>query len=182
MNGMTNPSESNDPQIDQFITQAQTDVVTVDQTFTTATLLTYTGTSLYTEIVLQNSDKQLLPAALVFELIAPDMPAAIKQFATDVRFVQSGTEVPQIMIGVVDPTSVIGTLLMHETELITALAPLYGIIDPGEFIDVTIAGTDARVLVSDTRQTLTYGIINEQTLVITISPDTFAEIGTLISN
>ncbi|MFT5831992.1 MAG: hypothetical protein ACI9SY_000373 [Candidatus Paceibacteria bacterium] len=182
MNGMTNPSESNDPQIDQFITQAQTDVVTVDQTFTTATLLTYTGTSLYTEIVLQNSDKQLLPTALIFELVAPDMPTAIKQFATDVRFVQLGIEVPQMMIGVADPTSVIGTLLMHETELITALTPLYGKIDQGEFIDITIAGTDARVLVSGTRQTLTYGIINEQTLLITISPDTFAEIGTLLSN
>jgi len=174
--------DSNNPQLEQFVERAASETITIDQTFTASSLQSYPGTATYTEVVLANSDEQLLPAALIFELVAPDMPTTIRQFATDIRFVQSGAETPQMMIRVVDPISVTGALLVHESDLVLAMTPLYGQIEAGDFTDRTIAGTDARVLVSNTRESLTYGIIDGETLLIAISPDAFAEIKALLAN
>jgi hypothetical protein len=182
MNNQTNTTALNQPQTEKIAALATIEIITVDQTFTVLELQSYSGVAPYTELVLQNSDTELLPAAIVFALVTPEMPTAIQQFTTDVRFIQFGTEVPQLTASIVDPTSVTGALLMHESKIVTALTPLYGQIDTGNFIDSTIDSTDVRVLVSGTRQTLTYGIINGETLVITISPDVFAEINTLFTN
>jgi hypothetical protein len=182
MNNETNSAALNQPQIEKIAELATVEIITVDQTFTTSEFWSYRGSAPYTELVLQNSDTELLPAALVFALVTPEMPTAIQQFTTAVRFIQFGTEVPQLTASIVDPTSVTGTLLMHESKIATALTPLYGQIDTGNFTDSTIAGTDVRVLVSGNRQTLTYGIINGEILVIAISPDAFAEINTLFTN
>jgi hypothetical protein len=182
MNNETNSAVLNQPQIEKIVALATIEIITVDQTFTASELRSYSGVAPYTELVLQNSNTELLPAALVFALVTPEMPTAIQQFTTDVRFIQFGTEVPQLIANIVDPTSVTGALLMHESKIATALTPLYGQIDTGNFTDSTIAGTDVRVLVSGTRQTLTYGIINGKTLVIAISPDAFAEINNLFNN
>lgn len=182
MNNETDSTVLNQPQIEKIVALATIEIITVDQTFTASELRSYSGVAPYTELVLQNSNTELLPAALVFALVTPEMPTAIQQFTTDVRFIQFGTEVPQLTANIVDPTSVTGALLMHESKIATALTPLYGQIDTGNFTDSTIAGTDVRVLVSGTRQTLTYGIINGKTLVIAISPDAFAEINNLFNN
>jgi hypothetical protein len=182
MNSETNSAALNQPQIEKIAELATIEIIIVDQTFTASELWSYRGSAPYTELVLQNSDTELLPAELVLTLVTPEMPTAIQQFTTDVRFIQFGTEVPQLTARIVDPTSVTGALLMHESKIATALTPLYGQIDTGNFTDSTIAGTDVRVLVSDNRQTLTYGIINGETLVIAISPDAFAEINNLFTN
>ncbi len=168
--------------IESLVTGVDTQTMIVDQTFTIASLTNYSGSASYTEIVLINNDKELLPSALVFELVAPAIPTTIQRYATTVRFIQSGTTAPQILISIVDPTSVTGALLASETELIAALTPLYGKIDAGKFADTSIAGIDTRVLGLGSGQTITYGIINEETLVIAASPDAFAEISTLFAN
>lgn len=182
MNGTPNNSEDSDGGVHKFAELATSEVIVIDQTFTVDSLRTYTGSAAYTEVALANTNSELLPAALVFELVAPDMPTTIQQFATDVRFIQFDTNVPQVMIEIVDPISVTGALLVNESDLISALTPLYGTIDSGSFTDTSIAGTDARVLMVDAQQTFTYGIINGDTLIIAVSPDAFTEISTLISN
>jgi hypothetical protein len=180
--GQTNDPVDSGFEVSQITSQTAVEIVTVDPTFTSTSLRSTIGQSAYNEIVLVNNEDELLPAALVFKIISPALPTNIQQLTTDARFVQYGTVAPQMILSVVDPTSVAGTLLVQEQALAQAMAPLYGNIEAGTFTDQTIRGIDVRVLISGNKQTLTYGIIHGEVLVITASPEVFAEVSALVAN
>jgi hypothetical protein len=129
--------------------------------------------------VLVNEQDGLLPSALVFDRVVPDLSVSIRQHVTAVRFIQHDTSIPQLVLTISDPSSVTGAMLSNELNLAEVLTPLYGDVLSGPFIDRTISGIDVRTLRGSS---LTYGIINGNTLVIALSPEAFANMVTALTN
>jgi hypothetical protein len=151
----------------------------ISDSFSPAALRLYTGTRQFTTLVLVNEQDELLPSALVFDRVVPDLPVSIRQHVTAVQFIQYDTSIPQLVLTISDPSSVTGAMLSSELNLAETLAPLYGNALTGPFVDQTISGVDVRTLRGSS---LTYGIINGNTLVIALSPEAFANTVTALTN
>lgn len=169
-----NTTESNTPPALLYI-----DELTVTEAFTTSELHTLRTEQLRQNIVLVNVEGERLPTALVFELTTSGLPLTVQQYATSIYFVQFDNNRPQMMVEISDPTSVIGALLTNEDALASAFEPLYGELPAGSFIDRTIASIDTRVLQG---YSLTYGVINDNTLIIAATPELFADLVFLNQN
>ena len=151
----------------------------INDSFSPTALRSYTNTRQFTTLVLVNEQDEVLPSALVFDRVVPDLPVSIRQHVTAVRFIQYDTSVPQLVLTISDSSSVTGAMLSNEARLFEALEPLYGNALTGPFVDQTISGVDVRTL---RESSLTYGIINGNTLVIALSPETFANTVTVLTN
>jgi hypothetical protein len=151
----------------------------INDGFSPAALRSYTGTQQFTTLVLVNEQDEILPSALVFDRVIPDLPVSIRQHVTAVRFIQYDTSIPQLVLTISDSSSVTGAMLSNEARLFEALEPIYGNVLTGPFVDQTISGVDVRTL---RESSLTYGIINGNTLVIALSPETFANTVTVLTN
>ena len=151
----------------------------INDSFSPAALRSYTDTQQFTTLVLVNEQDELLSSALVFDRVVPDLPVSIRQHVTAVQFIQYDTSIPQLVLTISDSSSVTGAMLSNEARLFEALEPLYGNALTGPFVDQTISGVDVRTL---RESSLTYGIINGNTLVIALSPETFANTVTVLTN
>lgn len=177
-------NQTNKTDIDQATSLTQTTNVEryiITEDFTINELRTFTTTQIHTELVLVNTLDEKLTSVQVFELITPDLPSSIHKYVTDVRFIQTQyeTQTPQLVITISDPTSVRGTLFTNENNLADAMTLLYGALPTESFTDQTIDGIDVRTLGDSS---LTYGIINDDTLLIAHSPNAFQQIVTLLQN
>jgi hypothetical protein len=153
--------------------------LTVDNSFTAQTLINAasSGPSGVIEYSLYNSDNEVLHSALVLDLVSDNFPITIQQFGTDTRFISIDQTRPQLLIQISDKTSVTGALLARELALTQALTPLFGVAPTGSYIDNTIGLIDVRTLTSTSGQTsLTYGFINDTTLLITGTPEEFSTV------
>ena len=151
----------------------------INQSFSATDLQSYSDSRQYTELILVNAENEALPSALVFDLVTPDLPTAVRQYVTEVRFIQYGIEYPQMVISISDPVSVTGAMLVNESDLAAALSPLYGAFSSNTFVDQTINNTDVRVLGG---ASMTYGIINDNKLLITTTPEEFSYVSSLLND
>jgi hypothetical protein len=111
---------------------------------------------------------------LALELVADGFPITIQQFGTKVSFISINQSRPQLLMRVTDQVSVTGALLAQETALADAVTPLFGTPATGTFMDITIGSTDVRVLTTTAgERSLTYGFINDTTLLIAGSVEEF---------
>ena len=81
-----------------------------------------------------------------------------------------------IVLKVTDSTTVLGALLSWEPTMAQSLATTLAIPNPSSvatFVDSTIGTTDIRVLTSDGVEIVTYGFINQDTVLITKDTTTF---------
>jgi hypothetical protein len=147
-------------------------VLTIDQSFAAQSLVNSvrSGNPGIIEYVLYDTNAEPIPADLALDLVTDNFPVTVQQFGSSVRFVSIDQTRPQLLMQITDQISVTGALLMHETTLVNSLAPLFGISGTGAFMDSTINTTDVRVFTSPTgEQGMTYGFINDTTLLITSS-------------
>jgi len=151
-----------------------------DTTFSISQFQAYSTDQPYTEIVLVNELDEPLSSAQVFEVVIPLLPVEIRQYTSEVRFIQYDNVPPQLVITVSDAASVTGSLLTHEAPLALSLEPLFGLTpDTGTYFDQTIGDTDVRVLRGSS---VTYGIVNNTYLIIAVSPDAFTQVINLIQD
>ena len=150
--------------------------LTIDQSFTAQSLLNSarSGESGAIEYTLYNTDAEALPAALALGLVTDGFPVTIQQFGTKVSFISIDQSRPQLLLRVTDQVSVTGALLAHETALADSVTPLFGATTAGTFMDTTIDTSDVRVLTTTAgERSLTYGFINDTTLLIAGSVEEF---------
>ena len=154
----------------------QETTLTIDQSFTAQSLLNSarSGESGAIEYTLYNTDAEALPAALALGLVTDGFPVTIQQFGTKVSFISIDQSRPQLLLRVTDQVSVTGALLAHETALADSVTPLFGATTAGTFMDTTIDTSDVRVLTTTAgERSLTYGFINDTTLLIAGSVEEF---------
>jgi hypothetical protein len=151
-------------------------LLTVDQSFTAQSLINSvrSGNPGIIEYVLYDTEAELIPADLALDLVTANFPVTVKQFSTSVRFVSIDQTRPQLLMQITDQISVTGALLTQETNLPDSLAPLFGSSGTGVFVDMTINTTDVRVFTNPAgEQSVTYGFINDTTLLIAGSIEEF---------
>jgi len=164
------------------IENASVHTVLVDETFTVAVLETESAAATLGthEFVLVNADDVTLPAALVFELLTPDLPGSLRQHVNDVRFVSVDRSAPIIYISYTNKRALQGEMLGLESDLPALFAALYASANDSRFVDQQVAGTDVRVLTDELGRTyLTYGFTTENTLIIA---GTLTDFATLVRN
>jgi hypothetical protein len=115
-------------------------------------------------------------AALEFTLL----PSFV-QSLTDVRFAQINDSAPVVLFEFTDTDTILGGFLVWEEAMAEDLRELYLIAESSNltFTDKRIAGTDVRVLTKASGQVLVvYGIVSDDTAIITNSLDTFTQVVT----
>jgi len=165
--------------IEQTLTSNTEVKLTVDQSFTTQSLINSAGIGGpgVVEYSLYSVENQKLSTTLALDLVTDNFPITIAQFAADVRFISVAESRPQLLLQVNDQISMTGALLVNESLLVDSLQPLFSDLRGTRYQDRTINRIDVRVLVTETGNTsLTYGFINDNTLLIAESMEAFATV------
>lgn len=133
------------------------------------------------EIVFRNSAG---PSATdILATMDPSLPPSIVQNISNFSFGWYEKTEPFIVLTISDRTSVWGGMLQHENSLAKALSPLFTSTDEKtNFADRTVGGHDVRTAFGpDREETLTYGLIDDETLIITTTNKTFLSVETLVT-
>ena len=129
------------------------------------------------QIYSQNGDK--VPPAVVIELLQFDIEPSFRQALTDVRFIHHKQSKPIILFSFTDDATVRGGFLAWEESIAADFRTLYDIPtnQTVNFTDQRVSDTDVRVLLLETGQTLlVYGIINENTALISNNLENFSHV------
>ena len=131
-----------------------------------------------TEFVITSQTGTIITPSNIFNTLGFNVIPALHRSLTGVRFLNTSETNNLILIKFVDETTVQGGLLYWEENLARDLTELFSL--PAEsgnkFSDMTISGVDVRVLRSDEEIILLYGIIDENTALITTDENSFAQI------
>lgn len=141
-----------------------------------------------------SEDERTLPAvevvlsgntapATLLQTLDPSLPPSLVQNISKLSFGWYDRSEPFIIMTITDRTSVWGSLLQGEERLPKVLTPLFTSPDTGgRFVDRVIGGHDVRTLIDDTKhEHLSYGLIDEHTLIITTDTSTFLSVETLVT-
>jgi len=181
----------------EFITTSETEIV-ADTTLylqsATPNPVVVTQTNSITDIPLQ-ADSSLEATYVDTKLFAPGgetiPPATIisalefavlpsfTQSLTDIRFAQINDSAPIIVFTFTDADTALGGFLAWERTMAKDLRGIYPTpeIDNLTFTDTSIQNTDARVLTSSSGEIVAvYGIVSDNTAIITDSPETFTQV------
>ena len=117
-------------------------------------------------------------ASYLFELLQFRTTPNLRQSLLSARFASVNHSEPAMVLDFVDTDSVRGGLLTWETSMAEDFGALYDMpaaVTP-DFVDDTIADVDVRILYHEDSVILVYGIIDENTALITSSSADFAQI------
>jgi hypothetical protein len=103
---------------------------------------------------------------------------SLKQSLTAIRFVTIDQSNPVLFMQYVDRNTVLGGMLIWETNMIQDLKIFYDLSEasPLGFIDDTILGNDVRILPANQSEVLVYGLIGDNTLIIANNKEDFTRI------
>lgn len=161
--------------------------LTVDTVDTLPSLLTdtiETAPAGLIEIPLLSPVGDEVTASYIFALLNYHTLPAFRQALTSVRFVSVNHSKPAMLLQFVDRNTVLGGFLAWETTMSADIHNLYGTPDQptNSFIDGSIKGTDVRILKHEGAVVLVYGIIDDNTALVTSNEADFSqiiELGTL---
>jgi hypothetical protein len=131
-----------------------------------------------TEFVIVSQNGSLISPSNVFNTLGFNVVSSLHRALTHVRFLSTPTSNEIILITFIDETTVQGGLLFWEQGLVSDLNKIFTLPEglTGSFSDRTISDVDVRVLEKDGKTVLLYGIINENTALITTSAEEFSSI------
>jgi len=124
---------------------------------------------------------QIVPPAMLITALEFTVLPSFTQSLTDLRFAHVGNSAPVIVFTFTDTDTVLGGLLAWEKTLAADLSALYPIsqLNNLTFTDERIENIDVRVLTTSAGTVLAvYGIVSENTAIVTDSRGTFTHIVT----
>lgn len=113
-----------------------------------------------------------------FELLGLEPMPVFKQSLTAARFVSINHSEPALLLQFVDRDTVLGGFLTWETTMTRDFHPLYNLPAdiPSSFTDESVSDTDVRVLRHNGKVLLVYGIVGNNTALITTDLAVFKQI------
>lgn len=132
------------------------------------------------ELPILSPTNEEVSASYIFDLLDLDTTASFRQSLTSVRPVTINNSAPQLLLQFVDIDTIRGGFLRWEPAMASDLRVLYRVppeaSESGTFVDETIRDIDVRVLRYNDKAVLVYGIVGNNTALITKSTADFAQI------
>ncbi|MCA9355135.1 hypothetical protein KC865_01105 [Candidatus Kaiserbacteria bacterium] len=119
-----------------------------------------------------------LSPSYLFETLEFQTLPSLHQSITTIRFLSINQSEPMIILQFVDEDTVRGGFLNWEKSMVSDLKNLYEIpvVSEAKFSDQTVKNVDVRVLKNDDKVVLMYGMVSNNTAVISSKAEDFAQI------
>lgn len=180
----TNSKDSSSTSIEKILKNSSIETITlssetVESLPQSIRLLTESANEDLSEIAITSVTGNEIGAAYVMEILGFKTLPALNKSITTIRFVTTKETKEMLLIKFIDKTTVLGGMLQWENNLANDLQTLFSLPSTnGEFKDKTIENIAFREFIDvDTNETIVlYGIIDENTLVITTNEKALEEI------
>lgn len=165
-----------------YLKSAQPNPVVVSQVTSITDIPLQAGTLLdisYVDTQLLQTDGSIVPPATLIQALGLRLIPSFAQSLTDVRFAQLNNSAPILVFEFTNADTALGGFLAWEDHMVADLREVYLITESGAvlYTDQSVDGQDVRILQSNTGETLlVYGIVNDNTALITRSIDTFYQV------